>query len=118
MRCKAIESLRHDLGELGGRRQTRELGGIAPARLIELLVEENLARAPARGKAQDDEMPLDPAVRVAHDGFAKAGERDRLDRHPGLLAHLAHHRFLERLSHLDYASGQAVEAMRRRACAG
>src|SRR5262249_54044829 len=69
---EAIERRGHDVGEAGGRRQARELGRVEPARVVEFLVEDRLARAPAGGKAQDDEMPLDPALRIADDGFAKA----------------------------------------------
>src|SRR5262249_40796857 len=86
---EAIERRGHDVGEAGGRRQARELGRVEPARLVEFLVEDRLARAPAGGKAQDDEMPLDPALRIADDGFAKAGERNRFDCQSCLLVHLA-----------------------------
>src|SRR5262249_57523334 len=76
---EAIERRGHDVGKAGGRRQARELGRVEPACLVEFLVEDRLARAPAGGKAQDDEMPLDPALRIADDGFPKAGERNRVD---------------------------------------
>src|SRR5215510_7438964 len=88
---EAIERRGYDVGEAGGRRQARELGRVEPARLVEFLVEDRLARAPAGGKAQDDEMPLDPALRIADDGFAKAGERNRFDCQSCLLVHLARH---------------------------
>src|SRR5262249_7272139 len=108
---QAIECRRHDFGEAGGRRQARELGRVEPARLVEFLVEDRLARAPAGGKAQDDEMPFHPALRIADDGFAKADERNRLDCQPRLLAHLARHGLRERLADLDHASGQGEQAM-------
>src|SRR5262245_13669291 len=108
---KAYESVRDNAGKTGGRRQVREFARIEPARLIEFLIEDRLTLAPAGGKAQDDEVPFHPAFRIAHDGFPKAGERDRLDRYPRLLAHFTRYCFLERLSHLDYPAGQAVEAM-------
>src|SRR6516165_1653678 len=114
---EAIERRGHDVGEAGGRRQARELGRVEPARLVEFLVEDRLARAPAGGKAQDDEMPLDPALRIADDGFAKAGERNRFDCQPRLLVHLARHGLRERLADLDHASGQGEQAMGWRACA-
>src|SRR5262249_26333866 len=108
----------------GGRRQARELGRVEPARLVEFLVEDRLARAPVGGKAQDDEMPLHPALRIADDGFAKTGERNWLDCQPRLLpppprprfgwrllAHLARHGLCERLADLDHASGQGEQAM-------
>ena len=60
-------------------------------------------------------MPLHPPSGVAHDGFTEPGERDRLDRHSGFLAHFARNGFLERLSDLDHAAGQAVEAVGWRA---
>src|SRR5262249_45431704 len=65
----------------------------------------------AGGKAQDDEMPFHPALRIADDGFAKAGEGNRLDCQPRLLAHLARHGLRERLADLDHASGQGEQAM-------
>ena len=68
-----------DLGQAFGGAQARSSAGIEPARIVELFVEHRFAGKPARGKAQDDEMPLDAALRVAHDRFAVAGERDRLD---------------------------------------
>src|SRR5262249_37368315 len=114
---QAIECRRHDFGEAGGRRQARELGRVDPARLVEFLVEDRLARAPAGGKAQDNEVPLHPVLRIADDGFAEARERNRFDRQAGLLAHLAYHGLCERLADLDHASRQAEQAMGWRTCA-
>src|SRR5258708_39937142 len=50
---QAIECRRHDFGEARGRRQARELGRVDPTRLVEFLVEDRLARAPAGGKAPE-----------------------------------------------------------------
>jgi hypothetical protein len=58
-------------------------------------------------------MPFQAALRIAHDGFAKAGERHRLDRHAGFLANLACHGFRQGLAGLDHASGQAEQIAKR-----
>ena len=58
-------------------------------------------------------MPLDAPSRVARDHLAVAGERDRLDRKRGLLAHLAHDRLDQRLAGFHHAARQRVDAERR-----
>jgi hypothetical protein len=50
-----------------------------------------------------------------HDGLAKAGEGNRLDRQAGLLAHLAHDGLREGLADFDHSARQGEEAMGRRA---
>ena len=49
-------------------------------------------------------MPFDPALLVAHDHFAVAGERNRLDVDAGLLAHLANDCIDKRLADLNGAA--------------
>src|SRR3954453_10118746 len=86
---ETVERRRHDLGEAWCRRQVGELGGVDPARLAEFLVEHRFAPPPARGKAENDEVPLHPGLRIVHDGLPKPGDRDGRDRLAGLLADLA-----------------------------
>ena len=78
-----IECRCHDLGEAGGRRQVCEFGWVNPPRLAELLVQHQFTPPPAGGKAEDDEMPFHAGLRIVHDGLAKAGEGNRLDRQAG-----------------------------------
>src|ERR1700680_3647410 len=67
---EALERRRRDLGQAGGGLQARELGRVEPVGLAELLVQDRLARLPARGKAQNDEKAPDAILRIAGDGFA------------------------------------------------
>ena len=60
-------------------------------------------------------MPFHPPLAVAYDRLSEPGERDRLDRHSGFLAHFTRNGFIERLSDLDHAAGQGVEAVSWRA---
>src|SRR5436853_7474528 len=76
---QALERGCHDGCKTGRRRQGGELGRVDPERLAEFVVEHRLAAEPAGGEGEDDEMALDPAVGVAADDVAVAGERDRLD---------------------------------------
>ena len=76
---------------------------------------DRLAREPARGERQDDEMALDLAGGVAGDRLAIAGKPDRLDLERGLLLHFADDRFLQRLAEFDHAAGQGVDAVGGRA---
>jgi hypothetical protein len=62
-------------------------------------------------------MPFDPALRIADDGFAKAGKRNRFDCQSCLLVHLARQGLRECLADLDHASGQGEQTMGWRACA-
>src|SRR6185437_10865538 len=70
---------------------------------------------PPRGKTQNDKMPFDAALRVAHDHVALAGEPDRLDLELRLLTHLAHHGVMQGLAKLHGAARQRVEVLRRHA---
>ena len=91
-------------------------GRAQPAQFGQLLQQRHaFAGNPAAGERQDDEMPPDPAVVVALDVLAIAGERDRLDRDAGLLRHLAHDRLVQRLAGLDHAARQREHAGARAA---
>src|SRR5260370_9027545 len=59
-------------------------------------------------------MPFDFSAGIAHDHLPIAGELERFDVEAGLLADLADHGCFERLSELDSAAGQRIDAMRRR----
>ena len=58
-------------------------------------------------------MAFDPALPVAHDRFAMAGERNRLDVERGFLAHLANNRIGKLLASFNHAAGQGVKIERR-----
>src|SRR5262249_39902945 len=98
-----------DLGQTFRRTIGGEFRRFNPARIVELVVENRLARKPSRGKTQDDEVTLDLALRVARDHLAVAGKRNRFYQERRLLAHLADSRLCERFSGFDNAPGQRVK---------
>ena len=91
-----------------------KLGGREPARVVELFVELDLAREPARGKTQDDEMPLDAVLarrarsprdsRRAPTGSMVSAVSSRTSRITASV---------RRLARFDHAARQRVEMQRR-----
>ncbi len=69
---------------------------------------------PARRKRQNDEVPLDPSLRIPRDHLAISGKLDRLDFEAGFFPHLADHRLFECLPEFDAAARQRIEAVRGR----
>src|SRR5262249_41700956 len=65
-----------DLGQAFGRAARAELGRFDPTRIIEFSIENRLARNPARGKTQNDEVPFDMSLRVAGYDLAMPGKRN------------------------------------------
>jgi len=85
---------------------------VEPARIVEFFVEHGFAPEIARGKTQNDEMPFDTPLFVAHDHFPVAGKRDRLDVKGRLFANLADDGIGERFAGFDGAARQRVEIER------
>jgi hypothetical protein len=94
------------------RLQISNCGWFKPMRLAQLFIERDFAGYPAGGKRQNDEMPLDPALRVARDGLPITGEADRLDYEAGLLHDFANHGLFEGFAKLDAATRQCVKTIR------
>ncbi len=103
-----------DLREPFGRLERGKLGRQQPIGFGQFFIERNSAADEARGKRQNDEMPLDSAGIVARDGLAEADETHRLDGERGFLADFADHRLFQRFAQLDAAAGQRIEAVRGR----
>src|SRR5512143_2917043 len=98
-----------DFGQAFGRPVGGKLRRIDPTRIVELAVQDWLSFEPTRGKAQDDEMTLDPVFLVAHDRLAMARERDRLDFKRGLFAGFTDYCVGKGLAHLNGAARQGVQ---------
>jgi hypothetical protein len=82
-----------------------------PPEIVEFVVEDRLAGAPARRERHDQIMP---AAAGSRQHLAPSGEADNLDFQRGFLVDFAMQRRMQRFAEFDPAAGQRIKALGRR----